>query len=64
MKISPPGTSGTRDAWNSLVMKKGMTKEAKLFIKLVLKLEIKNTKNLKNFTEKMVLLLKLEKTIV
>ena len=29
----PPGTSGTRDAWNSLVMKKGMTKEAKALYK-------------------------------
>ena len=59
----PPGTSGTRDAWNSLVMKKGMTKEAKALYKAGAA-EIKNTKNLKNFTEKMVLLLKLEKTIV
>ena len=30
--IAPP-TSGTRDAWNSLVMKKGMTKEAKALYK-------------------------------
>ena len=29
----PPGTSGTRDAWNSLVMKKGMPKEAKALYK-------------------------------
>ena len=29
----PPGTSGTRDAWNSLVMKKGMNKEAKALYK-------------------------------
>ena len=25
----PPGTSGTRDAWNSLVMKKGIDKASK-----------------------------------
>ena len=29
----PPGTSGTRDAWNSLVMKKGMPKDAKALYK-------------------------------
>ena len=43
----PPGTSGTRDAWNSLVMKKGMTKEAKALYKAGFEAGNKNTKTSK-----------------
>ena len=39
--IAPP-TSGTRDAWNSLVMVKGCTKGAKSFMKLMVKKLKKN----------------------
>ena len=41
-----------------------MTKEAKALYKAGYEAGKKNTKNLKNFTEKMVLQLRLEKTIV
>ena len=57
--IAPP-TSGTRDAWNSLVMVKGCTKTANLFLKLK---EKKQKKNVLKFG-KMDMQLKLVKMIL